>query len=265
MNLKPTSRKATVLIAAGLLTVGTVQVSSAANGDNWILGVLNNTATATTRLVTNFNGSGVILTNTNAGASASALDLRVQPGVPPMKVNSTVKVPQLNSDLLDGFNSTQLMKSSQVRADGNHSSAFLDDYTASGPVATKTLTVPKPGVLLISGALSAEEDCSLPGRGNLVYNLTVDGSAVFGFPSEIGNWAECGVETGNIGGSGATSAVIPVSAGAHTVELIATEWGAGSFITNRSVSAVFAPNGSGDAPGSLQSKPAKGPNAQQAR
>jgi hypothetical protein len=47
--------------------------------------------------------------NNNAGASATALDVRVEPGKPPFKVNSATRVANLNADRIDGKDSTALV------------------------------------------------------------------------------------------------------------------------------------------------------------
>ena len=40
--------------------------------------------------------------NNNTGTDDTALSLKLQPGGPPMTVNSTAHVPLLNADLVDG-------------------------------------------------------------------------------------------------------------------------------------------------------------------
>src|SRR5258707_5482904 len=78
----------------------------ATNGAAFVLGVVNS-ATARTYLGANYNGVALQVANTAAGASATALALSVAAGHPPMLVNSTTKVANLNADLLDGLSSTQ--------------------------------------------------------------------------------------------------------------------------------------------------------------
>jgi hypothetical protein len=73
-----------------------------ANGGNFILGQ-NNTASALSRLTGNVNGSAMQVVNNNANANDTALNLSVQPGEEPMRVNSDTKVANLNSDQVDGF------------------------------------------------------------------------------------------------------------------------------------------------------------------
>ena len=83
------------------LVLGVASMAFGANGGNFILGSLNNTATALTRLTGNVNGAAVQVVNTNADANDTALNLSVQAGEAPMAVNSNKKVANLNADRLD--------------------------------------------------------------------------------------------------------------------------------------------------------------------
>ena len=77
----------------------------AANGGTFKLGV-SNSATATTKLTSNNNGAAMNVTQSNTGGSASGLSVTVPSGHAPFKVNSNTQVPNLNSDLLDGLDSS---------------------------------------------------------------------------------------------------------------------------------------------------------------
>jgi hypothetical protein len=94
--------KATLLTVMVALTLATVTPAFGANGSTFILGSLNNTATAITRLVGNVNGPALWVINPNTGASATGATFQVASGHPPFKVNSSIKVPNLNSDKVDG-------------------------------------------------------------------------------------------------------------------------------------------------------------------
>jgi hypothetical protein len=87
------------------LMFGLASMAFAANGNNFVLGVLNNTATAVTRLTGNVDGAAMQVVNTNPGADDTALDLRVQSGEAPMRVNSDKKVANLDADTIDGKSS----------------------------------------------------------------------------------------------------------------------------------------------------------------
>ena len=93
------------------LTVGLASAAFGANGDPWILG-RSNVATAITKLAgaTGVNGPMLQLTNNNADANDTALELQVQSGEAPMRVNSSTKVGNLNADKLDGLDYTWFMR-----------------------------------------------------------------------------------------------------------------------------------------------------------
>jgi hypothetical protein len=153
---------------------------------------------------------------------------------------------------VDGRNGTTLLANNQVRADGTQTSSPIQDFTASDPtsIASKTFSAPSNGFVMITGSVSAEEDCSLSGKGNLFYGLSVDGTPVTAFPVayELSYPVECATATEiDIGDSGAATAVVAVNAGTHTISLDAIEQGTGSFIFGRSVTSVFVPTGSADA------------------
>jgi hypothetical protein len=119
------------------LVLGVASMAFGANGQAWILGQ-GNVATAITSLggAEGVNGPMVRLTNNNADANDTALDLRVQEGEAPMRVNSAKRVPNLNADRLDGKHATQigvngLERVSKTSASNN--SASLKSATATCP------------------------------------------------------------------------------------------------------------------------------------
>jgi len=82
------------------LIVGVASMAFGANGGNFILG-RTNVATIVTRLAgpDGVNGAMFEVINNNAGTDDTALSLKVQPGEPPMKVNSQTRVANLNAAL----------------------------------------------------------------------------------------------------------------------------------------------------------------------
>jgi hypothetical protein len=91
------------------MVLGLATTTFAANGDPWLLG-RNNVVTAITKLAgtAGVNGPMLQITNNHPGTNDTALDLRVQRGETPMRVNSGVKVNNLNADRLDGRDSSAL-------------------------------------------------------------------------------------------------------------------------------------------------------------
>ena len=90
---------------------GLASAALGANGQAWILGQ-SNVATAITSLggQLGVNGPMVRITNNNADANDTALDLRVQSGEAPMRVNSDTRVDNLNADKLDGVDSAGIIR-----------------------------------------------------------------------------------------------------------------------------------------------------------
>lgn len=118
------------------LTVGLASEALGANGGSLILGKATNVATSVTGLVGRVASGAALLVNNPSGGPA--LDLRVQAGKAPMKVNSSGKVANFNADRLDGKSSEEFLGSGGKaadadRLDGKDSTAFLpgDIYTVS--------------------------------------------------------------------------------------------------------------------------------------
>jgi hypothetical protein len=103
-----------VALLALFISLGGVGV--AASGTDFILG-RNNTAKAKTSLTAPVAGNSLQITNTLPGGSA--LGLSVDSGSPPFTTNSSTKVPNLNSDLLDGQNSTAFLGANGTAANAN--------------------------------------------------------------------------------------------------------------------------------------------------
>lgn len=153
-----------------------------------------------------------------------------------------------DADTLDGTDSTGFLKGGQVLVAGNAGGRNnpIDDFTSATfvPIISTSITAPSTGFLFIVGTVSIEDDLSFAGNGAINYRLRVDTTSLDSNPES--NDLETDLSTAAIQGtSGATSAVIPISAGAHSVHLEAAEYGTGSFIEGRSISVLFTPAGSG--------------------
>ncbi len=92
------------------LVFGVASMAFGANGSNFILGSLNNAATAITKLTGNVSGGPALqVQNANTAAGSKALQLGVAAGKAPLTVNATAgKATNLNSDKLDGLNSSEI-------------------------------------------------------------------------------------------------------------------------------------------------------------
>jgi hypothetical protein len=147
------------------LVLGVAATALAANGEPFVLG-RNNVATAVSRLAgaVGVDGSMLLIDNNNVGPRATALDLRVEPGKAPMRVNSDTRVTKLNADLLDGQDSGAFLGANQKAADADK----LDGRELSTGRITRNQN---PGgvsvfVLLRSGALTFVAVCENSSSGS---------------------------------------------------------------------------------------------------
>jgi len=115
-----------VSLTALLVALGGAAVS--ATGGNFILGTINS-ASNQSGIVSPVNGKMLLLNNTSTAANATALGLTVKPGHPPLIVNSDTKVPVLNVDELDGFDSSDLTTDARTFTDSDTTTS------RTGPVA----------------------------------------------------------------------------------------------------------------------------------
>jgi hypothetical protein len=133
---------------AGLI-IGALLVSVvpavAANGDLAILGN-RNTSQNPTKFVSR---NATQLENIKAGRPA--LRLTVKSGAPPMAVNSSVKVDNLNADLLDGYHFYQL----QAKAEACGADYIPEAFGVTSWSCDVDITIPVGGLLLMSGSIEA--------------------------------------------------------------------------------------------------------------
>lgn len=150
-----------------------------------------------------------------------------------------------NAAKVGGFSPAEFLKANGVQADGEVLVAQIDDFTTTAytSVISKTLTAPSSGFLFIVGSISAEDDVSLAGANDLRMRLRLDETGVTN--NNVYHGLSSGEADDNDANTAAASAVVPVSAGSHTVHLDAREAGTGSFIRGRDLSVLFVPNGSG--------------------
>jgi len=104
----------------GALTLLTASAAIAGSG---VGGVFNlgkvNTVNAITKLTGIVPGASLVIHNDSTDSAASALNLQVEAGQPPMKVNSQTKVTNLNADKLDGVGSTGFYAAGSKVADAD--------------------------------------------------------------------------------------------------------------------------------------------------
>ena len=91
------------------LTVGVVSTALAGTGVGSAFNLgKTNTVNAISKLVGSVAGPSLLIDNNSTNSAATALDLQVEAGKAPMKVNRTTKVANLNADKLDGLDASQL-------------------------------------------------------------------------------------------------------------------------------------------------------------
>lgn len=101
-----------------------------------------NKVNRTTELNGRVEGPSLRLNNNSAIDSATALGLKVEPGNPPMRVDSSTKVDNLNVDQLDDLDSSSFMRSTT--------------YKSESPIVT--------GTSLNDGTFIATESCNIGDR-----------------------------------------------------------------------------------------------------
>lgn len=100
----------TFMLILALLAVGLASTALAGTGVRGRFDVGKaNTVNAITKLVGSVTGSSPIIDNDSTNPNAAALDLRVEAGKAPMKVNSDGRVTNLNADKLDGQDASAFM------------------------------------------------------------------------------------------------------------------------------------------------------------
>lgn len=128
-------RGASMVIGLAVVLALVVGVSSTALGGTGVgarfdLGKTN-TVNAVSRLVGSIAGPTLQLDNNSTDTAATALDLQVEPGRAPMKVNSSARVANLNADKLDDREASSFASGVNGKAtdadklDGLDSSALL--------------------------------------------------------------------------------------------------------------------------------------------
>jgi hypothetical protein len=152
------------LVAAVVL--GGAGVASAANGGNFILGH-NNTETLRSNL-SNSNGTPI--------------QLNASPGNPPLKVNSSVQVPNLNASEVGGLSSSKLVAGGDGFTEPNTNTAISDtvtEVTSTGALAAGTYYVTATALLFV--ATGDDEGYCYIAKGSTGSALSYGGAAQEGF------------------------------------------------------------------------------------
>ena len=121
-------------VVVGAITSTVMLIATTALAGNGIGAVFNlgktNSVDATTRLTGSTAGRMLQVTNTGGGSGATGIGITVESGKPPLVVNSSTKVANLNADRLDGQNANAFLGATAKAADADK----LDGIDASGYV-----------------------------------------------------------------------------------------------------------------------------------
>ena len=145
-----------------------------------------------------------------------------------------------NADALGGAPASAYLKTSGIRADGVATSADVDVITSPVILLSKTFTAPTDGFVFAIATLSGRQKSTTGGYGLLAYTLVLDGTPL----TPDSQYHQLVTHDENFGDNGAVSAVVPVTAGSHTLGLRVFENGAGTVVTGRDLSLIFTPSGS---------------------
>jgi hypothetical protein len=212
-----------------------------------------NTVNAQSELTGSLNGVLLKVTNSNAGASSTALRLTVPTSRPPFVTNGTGKVVNLQADKVDGQSANEIAR---VAGQASQSTGWLEDDRTV--LQTVTISAPQDGFVFLSGQANP---AFFDGCGYCAVHLRFhDVEANTDTPTNGTVISKTGVEQF---GALALSLMVPVTAGTHTFQLIGSWYDVGGSGTapttwyDPAASALFFRfNGDGT---SFASKPGKSP------
>lgn len=104
------------VMLAVVLGIATAALAGTGVGATFNLGQ-KNAVNRISSLVGSTDSAMLRVDNNNAGTNATALNLQVEPGHTPMRVNSTTQVDNLNADFLDGKSDSEFMPRSVYKTE----------------------------------------------------------------------------------------------------------------------------------------------------
>ena len=223
-----------------VLGLATTAVAGTGAGAVFNLGQTN-TVNAMSKLVGSIAGPNLVIDNNSNDARATALNLQVEAGKAPMKVNSGAKVANLNSDKLDGIDSAAFGRLAESSSSATGTTLQATDQS----IATVNITPGTPSGYITANAHIAWESSDLTSTSTVYAALYV--------PEEdryLNAWyALETIGTGNQYTNLAVTGALPVtSGGTKTVELRVRRdnFGSGTIKARADVVAAYFPfNGAG--------------------
>jgi hypothetical protein len=167
-------------------------------------------------------------------------------GTPPLTVDSTLRVDNLNADRVDGFDANALVRAAQA------SGAAVDNFNTCThtDLATISVNAPQDGILLIWSKVSWRWDAdSTPSSSTAILDdrVTVDGTEVVLGTTDTTN--------DDVFEISSQSTARPVTAGAHALALQGRECGNGmANILGSNLMTLFVPFGNSGGQGALSGR-----------
>jgi len=201
-------------------------------GDAFLLGTPNHVDARTTLRGT-LDDTNLRIVNQGTGR---ALALFTEPGVPPLQVNQSTRVPKLNADRIDDWDANQLIRVAHAET--------KDAPDIEGDILTASITAPEDGFLVITAGANA-------GGGDLERvncRVEVDDITVTGSRRGMAVHWPGGSHTYGADEHCSPSGTQAVTAGTHNVSLHIEDqdWPASSItlrLFNASLSVIYVPFG----------------------
>jgi hypothetical protein len=195
-------KNALIVVLLVALTVALVVPAVADKGDNMIVGEVNGAKGWQTSLYSTNPTATLTLVN-NRAAGGPALNLSVKKG-PPMVVDTTARVMQLNSDYVDGYSANALTRIWTC------STADAPDDADDNVICTRTFTLARPAYAFMVGGFEMGTGATID---HVACRFLVDGSQVVGSYRKVGLWNS----DGSLDNDCTSSGGLYLSAGTHTV------------------------------------------------
>ena len=227
-------------IGALVLLGGGTAVAGTGIGGVFNLGETN-TVNESTVLSGSKSGPMLRVINSSTGASASGLNINVNPSRPPIVTNSATRVGNLNADKVDGYHANQL-----ARVSGQAAINSFGRETGRTVLQTVVVSAPYAGFVYLSGSATSYfefgcVECAVHLRVHDVEANTDTGASAAYFSNLDYDVTPL-----------AMSSALSVSAGTHTYELIGSWHDVKAtgvdpdFWFDPSLTAIFIPfNGAG--------------------
>ena len=227
--------KATACAGVLVLLTAATAVAGTGVGERFDLGEVNR-VNQTSVLAGADAGPMLTVRNTSNDAGATALNLTVEDGKPPLKTNSSTRVTNLNADAVDGYDANDMARVARGETENYFSIVTFADQ------ATITIEVPKPGFVLLNGQMTAST-ASAACNPCYAHMRLHDQTAADDSPAIVGSVGNGTTSTSNE--ALATTYVFPATAGTRTYTLTAGKFPGGATVNfyNPVLTGLYIPFG----------------------